>query len=61
MKPASVNEYIDNFPEDTRAKLAELRGIIKEVLPETQEVLKWGNPAILDKDGMILAIFAGYK
>jgi len=30
-------------------------------LPDTSEVLKWGQPAITEKDGMILAVYAGYK
>jgi uncharacterized protein YdhG (YjbR/CyaY superfamily) len=61
MKPRTVDEYIDSFPEDQKAKLAELRKIVKTILPDTHEDLKWGNPAIIDTDGVILVIFAGYK
>jgi uncharacterized protein YdhG (YjbR/CyaY superfamily) len=61
MKPKTVDEYIDNFPEDQKAKLSELRKIIKSVLPDTHEELKWGAPATIDNDGMILVVFAGYK
>jgi uncharacterized protein YdhG (YjbR/CyaY superfamily) len=61
MKPKTVDEYIDNFPDDQKAKLSELRKIIKSVLPDTHEELKWNNPAIIDTDGMILVVFAGYK
>ena len=61
MKPKTVDEYIDNFPDTQKAKLTELRKVIRTALPDTHEELKWGEPAIIDKNGMILIIFAGYK
>ena len=61
MKPTTVDEYIDSFPEIQKAKLSELRKIIKTALPDTHEDLKWGEAAILDKDGMILVIYAAYR
>ncbi len=61
MKPQSVDEYIDSFTGEQKARLLELRNILRATLPDTAETLKWGNPAIIDKDGMILLIFAGYK
>lgn len=61
MKPKTVDEYIDSFSGEQKAKLIELRKIIREVLPDTTEALKWGAPATLDKDGMILLVFSGHK
>ena len=61
MKPTTVDDYIESFPEAQRAKLTELRTTLLAALPGTSEALKWGSPAILDADGMILLIFAGYK
>ncbi len=61
MKPNNVDEYIESFQGDQRAKLIELRKIIKTTLPDTKEALKWGEPAVLEKDGMILVIYGGYK
>lgn len=61
MKPATVDEYINSFSGEQRAKLIELRKIIRETLPDTDEALKWGAPATLDKDGMILIIFSGHQ
>lgn len=60
-KPTTVTEDIDSFPIKQKAKLEELRDIIRSALPKTDETLKWGNSAFLAKDGMILIIFAGYK
>lgn len=34
---------------------------MKGVLPEASEALKWGSPAFLHQDGMILTIFSGHK
>lgn len=61
MKPKTVNEYIESFPKDQKAKLDEIRAIIRAILPDTTEALKWGAPAILHKDGMILIVFSGHK
>ena len=61
MKPKAVDEYIGNFPKGQKEKLVEIRKIIRAVLPDTLEALKWGAPAIVDKDGMILVIFSGHK
>ncbi len=61
MKPKTVKEYIDSFPADQKAKLVELHEIIRTTLPDTEEALKWGAPATLDKDGMILVVFSGHK
>lgn len=60
-KPGSVSEYIDAFPAHQRSRLTELRKVLKDLLPEANEELKWGNPAITAKDGMILVIYAGYR
>lgn len=61
MKPTTVDEYINSFSGEQKAKLIELRKIIREALPNTDEALKWGSPATLDKDGMILVAFSGHK
>ena len=61
MKPKTVDDYIDGFTGEQKAKLTELRKIIRETLPDTDETLKWGAPATLAKDGMILLVFSGHK
>lgn len=60
-KPQMVDEYIASFPDGHRQQLERLRGIIRAVLPEAHEVLKWGSPAMVEADGMILVIFSGHK
>lgn len=61
MKPKTIDAYVNSFPPGQREKLAELRSLVRSVLPDTNEVLKWGAPAAVEKDGMILAIFSGHK
>ena len=61
MKPKTVDEYLDGFTSEQKAQLTKLRQIIRETLPDTDEALKWGAPATLDKDGMILIVFSGHK
>jgi uncharacterized protein YdhG (YjbR/CyaY superfamily) len=61
MKPTTVDEYLNSFSAEQKAQLIQLRKIIRETLPDTEETLKWGAPATLDKDGMILLVFSGHK
>ena len=61
MKPKTVDEYIATFPENQKEKLVELRNLVRSTLPDTDEVLKWGAPAAVEKDGMILVVFSGHK
>lgn len=61
MKPKTVDEYIASFPDTQRAMLSEVRNIIRSVLPDTTEALKWNAPATIDTDGMILVVFSGHK
>lgn len=60
-KPTNVYEYIDSFSGNQKDRLAEVRNIIRDALPGTHEELKWGAPATVESDGMILIIFSGHK
>ena len=61
MKPKTVDEYVSGFPTDQKTKLVELRELVRAALPDTDETLKWGAPAAVEKDGMILLVFSGHK
>jgi uncharacterized protein YdhG (YjbR/CyaY superfamily) len=61
MKPKTVDEYINSYTGEQKSQLTKLREIIRETLPDTDEVLKWGAPAAIEKDGMILVVFSGHK
>lgn len=61
MKPKAVDEYLSRFPENQKEKLSKLRSMVRSVLADTNEQLKWGAPAAVEKDGMILVVFSGHK
>ncbi len=54
-----VDNYIAKFPDLAKAKLEQIRSIIKTESPNLQEGLKWGNPAY--SNDTIMFILAGYK
>lgn len=61
MKPKTVDEYLNSFSENQKSKLTELHQLIRAALPDTHEELKWGAPAAIEADGMILTVFSGHK
>jgi uncharacterized protein YdhG (YjbR/CyaY superfamily) len=61
MKSKTVDECINSYTGEQKSQLTKLREIIRETFPDTDEVLKWGAPAAIEKDGMILVVFSGHK
>jgi uncharacterized protein YdhG (YjbR/CyaY superfamily) len=55
----SVDEYIAAAPEQARAKLVQLRNIVKTVAPEAKEGISYGMPYY--KYHRALVGFAAYK
>jgi len=58
-KPTTVTEYINAAPQEARKTLRELRAILKKVVPNAEEVIKWGYPAFEEK--RILFSYAAFK
>jgi len=58
-KPASIDEYISGFPEETQKLLLQIRAIIKAAAPDAMETISYGMPAF--KTRKILVYFAGHK
>jgi uncharacterized protein YdhG (YjbR/CyaY superfamily) len=58
--PATIDEYIDTFPEDVQTILREVRGRIRNVLPTADEAISYGIPTFTI-DGRYLVYFAGWK
>lgn len=58
-KPKTVDEYIQQSPVESQAKLREMRAILREAAPDAEEGLKWGNPVF--SHHRILFAYAGYK
>ena len=58
-KNNTVDEYINHFPENTRQKLNELRKLILQSLPESEEKISYQIPAY-QIHGVII-YFAAFK
>jgi uncharacterized protein YdhG (YjbR/CyaY superfamily) len=57
--PATVDEYVAQFPEDVQQIMGKIRSVIKETAPRAEEKISYGMPAY-HLDG-VLIYFAGYK
>jgi uncharacterized protein YdhG (YjbR/CyaY superfamily) len=61
MSPAenAITVYINTFPEPVKDKLLELRSIIRAAVPEAEECISYGMPAL--KWRKVLVYYAGWK
>lgn len=59
-KFATVDEYIDSFPEKVRERLEHIRRIAREVVPEAGERISYGIPTVT-LDGRYVVYFSGWK
>ncbi|MFZ2173110.1 MAG: DUF1801 domain-containing protein [Rhodococcus sp. (in: high G+C Gram-positive bacteria)] len=57
---ATVDEYIDSFPDETRPVLEELRQTVRRAAPEAIETISYGMPTLM-LNGSYLVYFAGWK
>ncbi|MGN0102123.1 MAG: iron chaperone [Dietzia sp.] len=60
-QPTTIDEYIDAAPPLGRDLLSELRSLSRETVPDAVEQIKWGHPAYVHPDGVILFMFSGHK
>lgn len=57
---ASVQEYIAALPEEVRPLLEDVRGAIRRALPDGEERIRYGMPAIMLNERYAIH-FAGWK
>ncbi len=57
IKPTTVTQYINAAPKEAKAKLREIRSILKKVAPKAKEGLKWGSP-VFEEDRILFAYSA---
>ena len=55
----TIEQYIQQFPDDIREKLTELRNVILKAAPEATEKINYKMPAFHWKENLIY--FAAYK
>jgi uncharacterized protein YdhG (YjbR/CyaY superfamily) len=58
-KPATVSDYIDAAPKEARAKLREIRAILKNAAPGATEAIKWSSPVLVAE--RILFAYTAHK
>ncbi|MCY2967943.1 MAG: DUF1801 domain-containing protein [Planctomycetota bacterium] len=58
-KPCDIDEYIALFPDDVKAVLEEVRGVIRRAAPDATEVISYQMPAF--RQHGILVYFAAWK
>lgn len=56
---ATIDAYLNTFPEHTRLLLQEIRQKIKEQVPEAEERISYGIPAFFLKGALVY--YSGYK
>lgn len=59
-KPASVNQYISEFPEVTQNALNQVRTCILDIVPKAVETIKYGIPTYVYRNKNLVH-FGGYK
>ncbi len=52
-KPATVDEYIAQQPEEYRERLEQVRRTIRETAPDASEMLKWSMPTYYQTENLI--------
>jgi uncharacterized protein YdhG (YjbR/CyaY superfamily) len=58
-KAGTVDQYIQLAPEQGRPMLREMRALLKKIVPNAKEGLKWGAPVF--EDGRILFSYSAHK
>lgn len=59
VKPTTIDEYIQAARVEAREKLLEMRALLKKVVPNATEAIKWGSPVLIEK--RILFSFSAHK
>jgi len=59
VKPNTVEGYIAGFPDDIRQKLEQLREVVKQTVPDAEEMISYNMPLYKWK-GMLIS-FAAWK
>jgi len=57
---ATVDEYLAGLPAEVRARMAELRAVVREVVPDVGEMISYAMPTFT-LDGQALLHVAAWK
>lgn len=59
-KPATIDEYIAEFPKETQAVLEKIRKTIQQLVPDVEETISYAIPTF-KQYGVNLIHFGGFK
>src|SRR5690625_3725270 len=59
--PQPVDEYLQSHTGATRDLLTQLRGLRQFAGPGATEAIKWGHPAVLHSQGVILFAYSAHR
>ncbi len=60
-KAVTIDDYIALAPEPGRSLLERLRALCHDAAPHAAEQIKWGHPAYVHPDGVILFMFSAHR
>ena len=60
-KPTTIDDYIEEAPAAGREPLNQLRALCRKAAPHAVEQIKWGHPAYVHPDGVILFMFSAHR
>lgn len=60
-RPTTIDEYLSTMSQPGRDRLVEIRALCRTAAPDAVEAIRWGHPAYLHTDGVILFMFSGHK
>jgi|SRR5690625_111267 len=60
-KPQTVDEFLQGHSGPARALLLRLRELRQFAGPGATEAVKWGHPAVLHAQGVILFVYSAHK
>ena len=60
MAVATIDEYLDGLPDDVRARMSELRGLVHRVVPHAEERIAYAMPTFA-VDGRSVVHLAAWR
>ena len=52
-QPATIDEYIADFPENVQPHLEKVRAAIRKAAPDAEEAIKYGMPTFVQQGNLI--------
>ncbi|HJE90190.1 MAG TPA: DUF1801 domain-containing protein [Dietzia timorensis] len=59
-KPTTIDEYIAALTPEQAERIEEFRRLGHSTVPDAEEAVKWGHPAIVHPRGTILFVFSAH-